>query len=165
MERFITGKLPAESGRSMIEMLGVIAIMGVITIAAVLMISLAMRSQKRNTVQDQIAQITTGVRQLLGDYDDFSRIDNSTIFAAIGISSKNPYDGKYELAVNPSNKRQFVVSITGLNTSDCQYFLIKAWPDSAGYHASNGKQSGATASPSDCGDNNGRNVIRIIYGE
>ncbi len=79
-----------ESGRSMIEMLGVLAIMGVITVAAITMISTAMRTQKRNTVNDEVVQIVTGVRQLLGEYDDFSHINNATIFGAIGMSPKNP---------------------------------------------------------------------------
>ncbi|MDR2268692.1 MAG: hypothetical protein LBD94_00735 [Rickettsiales bacterium] len=154
-----------ESGRSMIEMLGVLLIMGVLTVAAVEMIGAAMRSQKRTNVQDEVAQITTGVRQLLGDYDDFSGIDNNTIFAAIGISNKNPYGGKYELATDQSNKRQFIVSIGGLNSGDCEYFLTKAWPDSAGYRTSNGKLGGASASPANCGDASGKNIIRISYGE
>ena len=154
-----------ESGRSMIEMLGVLAIMGVITVAAVQMISAAMRSQKRTTVQDEVAQITTGVRQLHGEYDDFSGIDNNTIFAAIGISNKNPYGGKYELTVNSANKRQFIVAITGLSSGDCEYFKTKAWPDSADYRESNGKIGGARPSPTNCDDAKGRNIIRIMYGE
>jgi len=161
----MTNEKYQESGRSMIEMLGVIAIMGVITATAVLGINLALNSQKRNTVQDTVMQIVSNVRQLLGEYDDFSGIDNNTIFAAIGISNKNPYGGKYELRANPADKKQFEVSITGLNTGDCEYFRAKAWADSIGYRASNGKSSGATASPANCGDGSGKNVIRIIYGE
>ena len=154
-----------ELGRSMIEMLGVLAIMGVITVAAVQMIGAAMRSQKRTTVQDEVAQIVTGVRQLFGEYDDFSGIDNNTTFAAIGVSNKNPYNGRYELSAAPSDKRQFTVSITGLNSSDCEYLRTKAWSDSTGFRASGGKQSGAVASPANCGDQNGKNTVRITYGE
>ena len=70
---------------------------------------------------------------LLGDYDDFSNIDNSTIFAAMSVSNKNPYGGTYELAVDPSNSRQFIVRINGLNKSDCEALVTKAWTDSVGY--------------------------------
>ena len=42
-----------ESGRSMIEMLGVLAIMGVLTVGAIGLISTAMRTQKRNTVNEE----------------------------------------------------------------------------------------------------------------
>jgi type II secretory pathway pseudopilin PulG len=151
-----------ESGRSMIEMLGVLAIMGVLTVGAIGMISTAMRTQKRNTVNEEVLQIVTGVRQLLGEYDDFSNINNSTIFGAIGMSSKNPYGGTYELSVDPSNSRQFIVSITGLSETDCEYFGTKAWADSVGYINSDGKQSGATSS---CNLGNGRNIVKITYGE
>lgn len=151
-----------ESGRSMIEMLGVLAIMGVITIGAIGMISTAMRTQKRNTVNEEVLQIVTGVRQLLGEYDDFSNINNSTIFGAIGMSAKNTYGGTYELAVDPTNTRQFIVSITGLSDGDCEYFVTKAWSDSVGYLASDGKQSGASGN---CNAGNGKNVVKITYGE
>ena len=151
-----------ESGRSMIEMLGVLAIMGVITVGAIGMISTAMRTQKRNTVNEEVLQIVTGVRQLLGEYDDFSNINNATIFGAIGISPKNTYGGTYELAVDPANSRQFIVSITGLSDTDCEYFATKAWSDSVGYMNSDGKQSGATGS---CNLGNGKNIVKITYGE
>ncbi|MDE6570990.1 MAG: type II secretion system GspH family protein [Alphaproteobacteria bacterium] len=151
-----------ESGRSMIEMLGVLAIMGVITVAAITMISTAMRTQKRNTVNDEVVQIVTGVRQLLGEYDDFSHINNATIFGAIGMSPKNPYGGTYELAVDPVNSRQFVLTINGLSESDCQYLVTKAWSDSVGYQMSGGKQGGATGT---CNAAPGKNIVKITYGE
>ncbi|MCL2338800.1 MAG: hypothetical protein FWC51_02490 [Proteobacteria bacterium] len=152
-----------QSGRSMIEMLGVLAIMGVITVGAVAMISAAMRSQKRTNVQDQVAQIVTGVRGLLGQYDDYTGIDNNTIFAAIGISSKNPYNGNYTLAVDSANPQQFVLTIDGLNQSECQYFKAKAWGDSVGFQTSDGKVGGAVANPADCGADSGKNVINITF--
>ena len=151
-----------ESGRSMIEMLGVLAIMGVITVGAIGLISTAMRTQKRNTVNEEVLQIVTGVRQLLGEYDDFSNINNSTIFGAIGMSAKNPYGGTYELSVDPSNSRQFIVSITGLSDGDCEYFVTKAWSDSVEYIGSDGKKSGASGN---CNAGNGKNIVKIIYGE
>lgn len=151
-----------ESGRSMIEMLGVLAIMGVITVGAIGMISMAMRTQKRTTVNDEVIQMVTGVRQLLGEYDDFSHINNATIFGAIGMKNKNPYGGTYELSVDPSNSRQFIVTINGLSQADCEAFVTKAWTDSVGYQISGGKEGGATGR---CTDANGQNIVQITYGE
>lgn len=151
-----------ESGRSMVEMLGVLAIMGVITVGAVGMISTAMRTQKRSVVNDDVIQIVTGVRQLLGEFDDYSHINNETIFGAIGVSPKNPYGGTYELAVDPSNSRQFIVYINGLNDTDCKYFVTKAWTDSVGYQMSGGRSGGADGK---CNDTTGKNTIYITYGE
>ena len=151
-----------ESGRSMIEMLGVLAIMGVITVGAIEMIQLAMNTQKRNTVNEEVLQIVTQVRNIHGEYDDFSNINNATIFNAIGMSDTNPYGGKYEISVDPSNPRQFVVSITGLSKNECETFITTAWSDSVGYKMSNGKSSGASGS---CTNSNGYNTVQITYGE
>ena len=151
-----------ESGRSMIEMLGVLAIMGVITVGAIGMISTAMRTQKLTAVNDEVVQMVTMVRNIHGEYDDFSAMNGSTIFSVIGMSNKNPYGGSYELSVNPSNPRQFVVTINGLGQSECESLVAKAWSDSVGYQLSNGKTGGATGN---CTGTNGTNSVQIIYGE
>ncbi|MCM1294617.1 MAG: type II secretion system GspH family protein [Muribaculaceae bacterium] len=151
-----------ESGRSMIEMLGVLAIMGVITVGAIGAISMAMRTQKRATVEEEVFQMVAGVRQLLGGYDDFSHIDNATIFGAIGMKNKNPYGGTYELSVDPSNSRQFIVSINGLTQSDCRALVTKAWQDSVGYQMSGNKEGGASGR---CTDADGKNIVQITFGE
>lgn len=151
-----------ESGRSMIEMLGVLAIMGVITVGAIAMISTAMRTQKHNAANDDVAQIVLGVRQLLGEYDDFSNIDSSMIFGAIGISNKNPYGGAYTVSVNPSNARQFIVGIDGLGQSECEYLATKAWTDSVGYITSNHTEGGATGN---CRNSGANNSVQIIFGD
>ena len=150
-----------ESGRSMIEMIGVLAIMGIITAGAFVLISTAINTQKRSRVTDDVTAIVSGVRSLLGEYDDFSNIDNSTIFGAISMSNKNPYGGTYELSVNPLDNRQFIVKVTGLSKSDCEGLVTKAWFDSVGYMSSNHKESGATGNCKNSNDN----VVSIIYGE
>lgn len=151
-----------ESGRSMVEMLGVLAIMGVITVGAIGMISTAMRTQKLTSVNDEVVQMVTMVRNLHGEYDDFSNMNSSTIFGAIGMSDKNPYGGNYQLTVDPSNSRQFIVTIDGLTQSDCEALTAKAWSDSVGYQISAGKNGGATG---DCNNANGKNTVQITYGE
>ena len=151
-----------ESGRSMIEMLGVLAIMGVITVGAIGMISTAMRTQKLTTVNDQVVQMVTMVRNLHAEYDDFSNMNGTTIFGAIAMSNQNPYGGTYELSVDQSNPRQFVVKINGLGQSECDALMAKAWTDSIGYQLSDGKQGGATGS---CKGANGTNYVQIVYGE
>ena len=150
-----------ESGRSMIEMVGVLAIMGMLTATAFALISLGINRQKQARVTDDVVTIVSGVRSLLVDYDDFTNIDNSTIFAAMSVSNKNPYGGTYEVGVNPSNVRQFFVKINGLSKSDCEALMTKAWTDSVGYISSDHKEGGASGNCID-GDNN---VVSIMYGE
>ena len=150
-----------ESGRSMIEMVGVLAIMGMLTAAAFALISLGISRQKHARVMDDVVTIVSGVRGLLGDYDDFSHIDNTTIFDAMSVSNRNPYGGTYELSVNPYDTRQFIVRINGLNKAECEALVTKAWTDSVGYISSNHKESGATGNCADRDDN----VVSITYGE
>jgi len=150
-----------ESGRSMIEMVGVLAIMGMLTATAFALISLGINRQKQARVTDDVVTIVSGVRSLLGEYDDFSNINNATIFGAMSVSDKNPYGGTYELSVNTANPRQFIVKINGLNKADCEALVTKAWTDSVGYISSDHKESGAKAN---CVEGK-ENTVSIIYGE
>lgn len=150
-----------ESGRSMVEMVGVLAIMGLLTAGAFVLISYALNTEKRSRVTDDVTTIVSGVRTLHSGYDDFSNLNNSTIFGAMSISNKNPYGGIYELAVNPSNARQFIVKINGLSKTECEALVTKAWIDSVGYIASDHKEGGATGN---CVDGN-ENTVSIVYGE
>jgi hypothetical protein len=151
-----------ESGRSMIEMLGVLAIMGVITVGAIGMISTAMRTQKLTAVNDEVVQMVTMVRTIHGEYDDFSAMNGATIFGVIGMSNTNPYGGKYALSVDPSNPHQFIVTIDGLGKTECEALLAKAWSDSVEYRLTSGKSGGATGS---CNGGSATNYVQITYGE
>ena len=151
-----------ESGRSMIEMMGVLAIMGVITVGAVVAISSAMNLQKRNEVNDEVLQMVAQVRQIFAGYDDFSNINSANIFSAIGMSNQNPYGGTYEIFANPSNPCQFVISVNGLTQSDCESLVTKVWSGSVGYEMSGRTQSGASG---ECDNENGENTVQITYGE
>ena len=151
-----------ESGRSMIEMLGVLAIMGVITVGAIGMISTAMRTQKLTAVNDEVVQMVTMVRTIHGEYDDFSAMNGATIFGAIGMSNTNPYGGKYALSVDPSNPHQFIVTIDGLGKTECEALLTKAWSDSVEYRLTSGKSGGAIGS---CNGGSSTNYVQITYGE
>ena len=151
-----------ESGRSMVEMIGVLAIMGVITAGAILLINVGLNSSKRTTVRDEVTVLVNEIRNSFSGYDDFSGIGNVNVFTMTGVSQQNPYGGTYGVAVDPSNPRQFIVSINGLTQSDCEYFITKSWPGSIGYEMSGHKESGATGI---CTNPNGENVVQITFGE
>lgn len=53
-----------ESGRSMVEMVGVLAIMGLITAAAFVLLSSGYKSQKRSQAADEIDVIVSNVRAM-----------------------------------------------------------------------------------------------------
>lgn len=121
----------------------------------------AYQSEKRILVQDDVIQMVAGTRALLGDYDDYSKIDNSTIFAAFGMSNKNPYNGTYRIDAYEQNTKFFIVSIDNVPSSDCKYFLEHKWTDSALYRIDSTKYNGSVAIPEDC--SNYHNTIQIIF--
>ena len=151
-----------ESGRSMVEMIGVLAIMGVITAGAILLINVGLNSSKRRSVDDEVTMLVTGIRDSFSGYDDFSGIGNVNVFTMTGVSQQNPYGGTYGVAVDPSNPRQFIVSINGLSQSECEALKVRTWPGSIGYEMSGHKESGATGT---CTNPNGENVVQITFGE
>ena len=51
-----------ESGRSIIEIMGVLGLMGLISIGAFVLIRSGMASHRRTMVMDDVSKIVTGVR-------------------------------------------------------------------------------------------------------
>ena len=150
-----------ESGRSMIEMLGVLAIMGALTVGAYALIKDAFESQKQMQGVEEVFVIVNEVRKIHSQYDDFSNMDGEVILNMME-KKHNPYGGTYELTVNPANSRQFILTINGLSKSECQALITRAWTDSVGYKLSDKKESGATGSCDGTGDTN---YVQITYGE
>ena len=66
-----------EQGRSMIEMLGVLAIVGVLSVGGIAGYSKAMAKFKANKVIDQVTMISTNIRTLFASQRTFKGLDNS----------------------------------------------------------------------------------------
>lgn len=65
-----------QAGRSMIEMLGVLAIIGVLSVGGIAGYSKAMMQYKINKTADQITQIVGNVRTLFGSQKNYTALDN-----------------------------------------------------------------------------------------
>ena len=117
----------SESGRSLIELLGVLAIMGMITAAAFVLIRGGMATQKRTVVNDDVAEIVTGVKTLYADYDTLpSSFDGARTLAALSIDDEGPYTGS-KYSVSRKSETRFEVKITGLPAKECTVLETKAW--------------------------------------
>ena len=124
----------SESGRSMVELVGVLAIMGMISAAAFLLINSGMASQKRTIVIDDVAKIVSGVRTLYADYDDLSGLNGADAMAAMEINENGPFDGTtYSVAKDSSDNANFVVTISGLPDDECVILGERYWADSVGH--------------------------------
>lgn len=67
-----------ETGRSMIEMLGVLAIIGVLSVGGIAGYSKAMNKFKTNKVADNVAMIVTNIRTLYAQQQDYNGLTTST---------------------------------------------------------------------------------------
>ena len=67
-----------ESGRSMIEMLGVLAIIGVLSVGGIAGYSKAMNKFKTNKVADNLAMIVTNIRTLYAQQNNYDGLTTAT---------------------------------------------------------------------------------------
>lgn len=136
-----------QSGRSMVEMLGVLAIIGVLSIGGISGYSKAMAKYRVNKTLDQISMLVINIRTLFSssiNYDGLS--DTSAIGLGIipgdmqsgtGSSLKiiNSYQGSVLLG-NPGDdanaKRRFYITYTGLNSEACVSLATADWGSQSG---------------------------------
>lgn len=68
-----------QSGRSMIEMLGVLAIVGILSVGGLVGYSMAMERHKINETVYQMNQLILDIADLYADQDSYSDLDNDII--------------------------------------------------------------------------------------
>ncbi|MHA1541015.1 MAG: type II secretion system protein [Alphaproteobacteria bacterium] len=153
-------KYNRESGRTMIEMLGVLAIIGVLTVGSIKLYSIAMRNMKRSKVVQDVQLLVQEIRSLYANAEDYSDINDSVI-VALQMAEKNPFGGVYELVPNQEDPTIFEIQATNLSRENCMYFKIYNWSDSV-LHNERGR-GGATANPPECNSAQADNKIVIMY--
>ena len=139
-----------EQGRSMIEMLGVLAIVGVLSVGGIAGYSKAMNKFKTNKVIDQINMVSTNIRTLYSSQRTFEGLDNvvavkagiipGEMFDATDGSSistvTNAFNGKMEVGavtnIEDNDNRAFVVIVDGIPASSCTTIATTDWGSDAG---------------------------------
>lgn len=80
-----------EQGRSMIEMLGVLAIVGVLSVGGIAGYSKAMNKFKTNKISDQVQMISTNIRTLFSSQRTYDGLNNGMAVQA-GLVPSEMYD-------------------------------------------------------------------------
>ena len=78
IKNFNINKNSIQSGRSMIEMLGVLAIVGVLSVGGIAGYSKAMEKFKINKTVDHVSQIATNIRTLYAQQTTYAGLNNTT---------------------------------------------------------------------------------------
>ena len=81
-----------EQGRSMIEMLGVLAIVGVLSVGGIAGYSKAMNKFKTNKLIDQVNMITTNVRTLYSSQRTYNGLNNK-LATQVGLIPAEMFEG------------------------------------------------------------------------
>lgn len=133
MKRYMASQ---ESGRSMIEMLGVLAIIGVLSVGGIAGYSMAMSKFKTTKSIDQIQTITTNLRTLMASQRRWPKISNAAVFYSLGILTEetfdgskgvNSYGGEIKLDTGDSAKRTVTIIYTGIPQDACVKLGTTDW--------------------------------------
>ncbi len=144
-----------ENGRSMIEMLGVLAIVGVLSVGGIAAYSKAMTKFKINKSIEQINMIRENIYTLYSGQNDYHGLNNGALIKAGGVPQEmykkssaeytekyplfNPFGGTFAIApgsgqrsANRTNLNAFLVSTGGIPYEACVELLSISWGDEKG---------------------------------
>ena len=136
-----------ESGRSMIEMLGVLAIIGVLSVGGIAGYSKAMNKFKTNKVADNLAMIVTNIRTLYAQQNNYSGLTTATAINMGVVPDELVNDDKTTLknaflgpvfigsatvkgmdnGTDSGTNRGFVVYMGGLTREACVTLATNDW--------------------------------------
>ena len=140
-------------GRSMIEMLGVLAIIGVLSVGGIAGYSKAMTKFKINKTMQQITEIATNIRTLYAQQKDFNGLNNTMaiqmgvvpdeLATGSGVSSTNwettqkishVFGGDIFITYDRIENNGFGIELTNLTKESCIALATADWgtTDSSG---------------------------------
>ena len=134
----MTMKHTHEAGRSMIEMLGVLAIIGVLSVGGIAGYSQAMSKYKVSKTTDQVQTMVTNIRTLFAGQRTYAGLtaENAYTMGILtdetwdGASASNAYGGSI-LLNTANNDHYFVITYNGLSRDACTRISMSDWGDSS----------------------------------
>ena len=136
-----------QSGRSMVEMLGVLAIIGVLSAGGLAGYSKAMFKHKLNSTMDQLTMLVTNIRTMYGTQDNYNNLSVAQAYGLGIIAASasqgdnhskmiNPFKGNVVLAPVAARtgieKSGFTVAYKGLPKEACIALATSDWGTGAG---------------------------------
>ena len=137
--------LQEQSGRSMVEMLGVLAIIGVLSVGGISGYSKAMAKYKLTKAQDQISMMLINIRTAFASSPSYDQLTNETAILlniipgdmlpdGIGDTNGsviNAFSGSVKIATGTvdggSNTQHFTIEFGGLGKETCASLAASDW--------------------------------------
>lgn len=161
-----------QKGRSMIEMIGVLAIIGVLSIGGIAGYSKAMTKYKVNKTAEQIAQLAQGVRTMYLGQKRYTDLTPTVIKKAhiapdemyenaTTTTLTNPFGGTVVIATSDKKKtndqRAFTVTLSSVPQEVCIELLTQDWgTGSFSGLIALGEENTTKGTRSGCTDNTGQ---------
>ncbi len=156
-----------EQGRSMIEMLGVLAIVGVLSVGGIAGYSKAMGKFKTNKLIDQINMVTTNVRTLYATQPNYHGLTTtlarnvnlipSEMYVTGESKVNNAFGGTLQLIASKANEEDadtgekgYIIAVDNIPSTACVSIVTTDWGSDSdsgliGMTADNGTTSPAIA--------------------
>ena len=131
-----------ESGRSMIEMLGVLAIIGVLSVGGIAGYSKAMNKFKTNKVADNVSMLVANIKTLYAQQNTYNGLENKTAISmgvvpdelgtnATSGTLTNAFSGPVYIAASDStaggDDKAFTIVFTKLSREACITLATNDW--------------------------------------
>lgn len=114
-----------QSGRSLIEMIGVLALGGIITAAAINMYRSIDQRQKRLIASEAIHQIVRDTKTLL-EYSGYTPVSVEFLIKSGALHNNKAPAGSDDWTITSSiDGTEFSVNLFGLTFEECTYFATK----------------------------------------
>ncbi|MBO7645322.1 MAG: hypothetical protein J6S57_03395 [Alphaproteobacteria bacterium] len=121
------------SGRSMLEIIGVLVVMTMISAGAVVLVKSGMMTQKRNRTVDEVSAIVENIRGMYPDgFQNLTKDpeQGTQLIDALYLNTVTPFgSGTSYSVVGNGTKDYFFVTINGLDTDDCVVLSAQTWPN------------------------------------
>ena len=118
--------MKSESGRSLIEIIGVLAIGAVMAVAAVKMYGQIRASQTRALASTTLEKIAKDVKLLTGARGSYAGLSVDYLVMAGALSSTRAPIGDDGWSITPGyDEKTFSINLTGLSSGECGYFATK----------------------------------------
>ncbi len=122
-----------DSGRSMVEIIGVLAVMSLITAGAMVLVRSGATSQKRARTFDEVMAIVENIRGLYPDgFADLptDEAEGTKLIDGLYLNTTTPFgpDTKYSIK-GVGEKDYFELFIRGLDDDDCMVLATQTWPE------------------------------------
>ncbi len=172
-----------DSGRSIVEMLGVLAIMGIITVMGIAGYSQAIGKINRNKVVEEITKLAQETRSIFAGRTSYNQTDGegsaagynigTEVLKKMGFKLAAPYGGDYVVKSMgaPGADPAFSVTVCNVPAADCLQFMVMAWTDvltadgkstsSQAYFGANG--SSEAVSNESCPDNSADACMSVYF--